>query len=340
VKRPPPLVRKVENALRRSGAGGLVVAVSGGPDSVALLRALREARGAGPLTAAHLNHQLRGAESDADEAFVRDLCGGLSLDCRCERLDVRGAAQAEGDNLEGVARRLRYDWLARVAAGVGAAWVATGHTANDQAETVLHRLLRGAGLRGLRGIAACRPLTGGVSLVRPLLAATRDEVMAYLDAIGQAYREDSTNRDPALTRSRIRHQLLPLLAAEFNPQIVAVLGRLAAQAEEVYGSEQEQARTLLVAAELPRAGPLVVLDGELLTAAARPRLREALRLLWEREEWPVGGMGFDAWERVASVVRGELAAADLPSGVHIRRRGRAVQVGRVEERDRPAHPSS
>lgn len=332
MKRPSSLVWKVEEALRRSGAGGgLVVAVSGGPDSVALLRALREARGTGPLTAAHLNHQLRGAESDADEAFVRDLCAGLSLDCQCERLDVRRVAEAEGDNLEGVARRLRYDWLARVAAEVGAPWVATGHTANDQAETVLHHLLRGAGLRGLRGIASCRPLSDRVRLVRPLLAATRDEVMTYLEATDQAYREDSSNRDPALTRNRIRHQLLPWLAAEYNPQIVAVLSRLASQAEEVYGAEEEQARALLVAAELPRAGPLVILDGERLTAAARPRLREALRLLWEREGWPVEGMGFDAWERVASVARGELTAADLPGGVHIRRRGRAVQVGRIVE---------
>jgi tRNA(Ile)-lysidine synthase len=259
---------------------------------------------------------------------VRDLCAGLSLDCRCGRLDVRGAAESEGANLEEVARRLRYDWLARVAEEVGAPWVATGHTANDQAETVLHRLLRGAGLRGLRGIAARRPLTDRVSLVRPLLTATRDEVMAYLDAVGQPYRTDSTNRDPARTRNRIRHELLPLLAAEHNPQIVDVLGRLAAQAEEVYGAEEEQARALLAAAELPRAGALVVLDAERLATEGRPRLREALRLLWEREGWPVGGMGFDAWERVAAVALGELAAIDLPGDVRVRRRGRVVQLGR------------
>ena len=97
MKRPPPLVRKVEEALRRAGAGGgLVAAVSGGPDSVALLRALRDARGAGPLTAAHLNHQLRGAEGDADEAFVRELCAGLSVDCRCDRRDVRARPTPRG----------------------------------------------------------------------------------------------------------------------------------------------------------------------------------------------------------------------------------------------------
>jgi tRNA(Ile)-lysidine synthase len=321
-------VRKVEDALRRLGAAdGLVVAVSGGPDSMALLRALCEARGAGPLTVAHLNHQLRGAEGDADEAFVRDLCAGLALDCRCERIDVRGTAEAVRENLEAAARRLRYEWLARVADEVGASWVATGHTANDQAETVLHRLLRGAGLRGLRGIAGRRPLTGRVSLVRPLLTATRDEVMTYLDALGQPYRRDSTNCDPRLTRNRIRHQLLPLLAAEYNPQAVAVLTRLAGQAEEVYGSEEEQARAALASAELPRAGALVVLDGERLAAVPRPRLREALRLLWEREGWPVAGMGFDAWERVAAVALGETAAVDLPGRIHVRRRGRGVQIG-------------
>lgn len=340
MKRPPLLVRKVEDALRRSGvAGGLVVAVSGGPDSVALLRALRDVHTSGPLTAAHLNHQLRGAEADADEAFVRDLCAGLSLDCRCGRLDVRRTADAEGGNLEGVARRLRYDWLARVAAEAGASCVTTGHTANDQAETVLHRLLRGTGLRGLRGIALRRPLSAGVSLVRPLLAVTRDEVMAYLDAIGQPYRQDSTNLDPALTRNRIRLQLLPRLAAEYNPQIVAILGRLAGQAEEVYGTEEEQARALLAAAELPRAGALVVLDGVRFGAAPRPQLREALRLLWEREGWPMGQMGFDAWERAAAAAMGETTAADLPGGVRIHRRGRVVRV-KPEKRGQDRMPLS
>ena len=325
MKRPPPLVRQVEQVLRRSGvAGGLVVAVSGGPDSVALLRALREVRGVGPLVAAHLNHQLRGDESDADEAFVRDLCAGLSLDCRCERRDMR--AEAGGDNLEAVARRLRYEWLVRVAGEAGAGWVATGHTADDQAETVLHRLLRGTGLKGLRGIAVRRELAPGVALVRPLLTTTRTEVMAYLNEIGQAYRQDSTNLDPAFTRNRIRHRLLPLLAVEYSPEIVACLSRLAEQAEEVYAAEEEQARTLLATAELPRAGAVLVFDAGQLAAAPRQRVREMFRLVWEREGWSMGAMGFDAWERVAAAALGETGPADLPGGVRIRRRGRVVQV--------------
>jgi tRNA(Ile)-lysidine synthase len=322
-------VRKVEQALSRAGvAGRLVVAVSGGPDSVALLRALCDLPGRPHLIGAHLNHQLRGAEGDADEAFVRDLCAGLSLECCCDRLDVRAAAGAEGANLESTARRLRYEWLTRVAREAGAGWVATGHTADDQAETVLHRLLRGAGLPGLRGIAARRDLAAGVALVRPLLAVTRAEVMAYLGAIGQPYRQDSTNLDPALTRNRIRHQLLPLLAAEYNPEIAACLSRLARQADAVYAAEEDQARALLAAAELPRAGTLLVFDGARLTAAPRLRVREMFRLVWEREGWPMGQMSFDAWERVAATALGETAAAELPGGVCVRRRGPVAQVGR------------
>jgi tRNA(Ile)-lysidine synthase len=321
------LVRKLEAALHRHGiAGGIVVAVSGGPDSVALLRALRDARGSGPLTAAHLNHQLRGPESDADDAFVRELCQRLSIDCRIHRLDVRAAADVAKDNLEAVARRLRYDWLAQTAHEVGAAWVATGHTANDQAETVLHRLLRGTGLKGLRAIAARRELTAGVCLVRPLLAVTRAEVIAYLNELGQEYRQDSSNRDPARTRNRIRSQLLPLLMAEYNPRIISVLARLAGQAEEAFAGQASEARVLLAAAELPRAAEVLVFDAASLAAAPRALLREMFRLVWEREGWPMAAMGFEAWERVAEVALGETAAAEFPGGVRVQWRERVVQV--------------
>ncbi len=140
-----------------------VVAVSGGADSVALLRALHAANPPGGLVVAHLNHQLRGAESDGDEAFVRDLADRLRKSFHVETLTI----QALGGNLEATARAVRYDWLARVAADTGAGWIATGHTADDQAETVLHRLVRGTGLTGLRGIAGRRSVLlspGGESL--------------------------------------------------------------------------------------------------------------------------------------------------------------------------------
>jgi tRNA(Ile)-lysidine synthase len=330
VKRRLSLVTKVSECLSRFGVGGgMVVAVSGGPDSLALLRALvalGKHSPAGPFVVAHLNHGLRGDESDGDEDFVRSLCAELGIVAHCESLAVRSASV--GANLEATARRLRYDWLAGIARKVGAGWVATGHTANDQAETVLHRLLRGAGIAGLRGIAPQRDLTAGVTLIRPLLSVTRQEVIAYLEEIGQATRLDSTNLDPTLTRNRLRHELLPLLEERYNPQVVACLSRLAAQAEEMFATEEESARVLLVEAELPRAGEILIFDRQRLAAAPRHRLREAFRLLWQREGWPMGEMGFDAWERLAAVTLGSATALDLPGGITVRGRERVLSLER------------
>src|SRR5438034_898661 len=213
------LIEKVQSAFRRLGVefGPMVVAVSGGPDSVALARALKKLQaslGSEPLILAHLNHQLRGEESDGDELFVSELATALGklgdgqVRLAIHRVDMRSQARRMKDNLEKVARQVRYDWLAEVAQKVGACWIATGHTANDQAETILHRLLRGAGLKGLRGIAENRPLAHGLRLIRPLLDVPRSEVMDYLQAEGQSFRHDSSNFDRRLTRNRIRHELL------------------------------------------------------------------------------------------------------------------------------------
>jgi tRNA(Ile)-lysidine synthase len=327
------LLSKVRAFWSALGDGATVVAVSGGADSVALLRALL-AVGSGPLVVAHLNHQLRGADSDGDEAFVRELyaslraAGFLSLELRCERIDVAARARVEQDNLENTARQVRYAWLTRIARECGAARVATGHTADDQAETVLHRLLRGAGLKGLGGIPARRPLTAGVEVVRPLLRVRRVEVLAFLEGAGQAYRQDRSNDDLDLTRNRLRHELLPHLAGQYNPAIVSVLCRLAGQAQELYRDVEERARDLLGASELPRAGALLVFDRRRLASASRPLLRDMFRLTWEREGWPMGGLDFDAWERLAAVAAGELPAADLPGGIRARCRENVIQVGR------------
>jgi tRNA(Ile)-lysidine synthase len=313
-------------------SGGLVVAVSGGPDSVALARAAALARGEadGPLVLAHLDHGLRGAEGEADADFVAALASALPGAELCRgRLDVGGLARREGANLEAVARRERYRWLAEVARARGVGLVATGHTADDQAETLLHRLLRGTGLQGLRGIASRRELAPGVELVRPLLPATRRDVLAFLAALGQPYREDSSNRDLRLTRNRIRHELLPHLADRYNPAVVAALARLAAQAEEAYCDEAVAAATLLVAAERPRAGAQLVFDRAALAAAPRRVLRSALRLVWEREGWPRDAMGHAGWERLAWFVRDGSRALDLPGHIHARLRRRVLLLGRL-----------
>jgi tRNA(Ile)-lysidine synthase len=288
----------------------------------------------GPHIIAHLNHQLRGPDSDADEAFVREVHqilvagGNSSLELCCRRLDVAAAARAEHDNLENAARRLRYDWLAGLAAERGAKWVATGHTADDQAETVLHRLLRGAGLKGLCGIPARRALAPGIEVVRPLLQVTRAEVLSFLVEVGQPFCEDHSNRDFRFTRNRLRHELLPHLAERYNPAIGPVLCRLAQQAGEVFHDLEEQARALLAAVELPRTRSALVFDRPRLAAAPRYLVREVLRLAWEREGWPQGGMSSEDWDRAAAGAFGETKAVDLPDRIRLQCRERSLILGR------------
>jgi tRNA(Ile)-lysidine synthase len=208
-----------------------------------------------------------------------------------------------------------------VAVEVGATWVATAHTADDQAETVLHRIVRGTGIQGLRGIAAHAP-----PITRPLLAVTRADVLAYLAELGQPFREDASNADVRFTRNRIRHELLPLLRT-FNPDVVTALARLARQATEALAVIDDTAHRLLAGCELPRAGDLVVLRAEPLAAAHPYLVCESLRRLWDRAAWPAGGMTADHWHAAAAVARGEATAIDLPDGIRIRHAGRVVQVG-------------
>ncbi|HEV3204715.1 MAG TPA: tRNA lysidine(34) synthetase TilS [Gemmataceae bacterium] len=312
------------------------MAVSGGPDSVALARALvnQEREIVGKLVIAHLNHQLRGPESDMDEAFVGAMFASFrtpyprELQLRCERMDVASLAKREGGNLENVGRRLRYDWLAQVAVQEGLSLVATGHSADDQAETILHRLLRGTGLKGLRGIAGRRHLASGVVLMRPLLEVTRTDILHYLEDVGQSYRQDSSNQDLRYMRNRIRHELLPQLAEQYNPALVSILCRLAKGAGELFQWQEAKAASVLAKAECPRAGKVIVLNRTTLEKTPRHLLREIFRLLWTRESWPEGQMDFDAWDRLAGLVLGESTALDLPEGLHAVRRERVVQVGR------------
>jgi tRNA(Ile)-lysidine synthase len=332
------LFQKVREFIQQFPAAneGIVVAVSGGPDSVALARALvkQERKTVGKLVIAHLNHQLRGPESDTDEAFVAAMVASFrtsyprELELRCERMDVASLAKREGGNLENVGRRLRYEWLAQVAVQEGLSLVATGHSADDQAETILHRLLRGTGLKGLRGIASRRHLASSVILMRPLLEITRADMLRYLEEEGQSYRQDSSNQDLRYMRNRIRHELLPQLVEQYNPALVSILCRLAKGADELFQWQEAEAASVLAKAECARAGHVIVLNRPILEKTPRHLLREMFRLLWTRESWPEGQMDFDAWDRLAGLVLGESTALDLPEGVHAISRARVVQLGR------------
>ncbi|MGD0957873.1 MAG: tRNA lysidine(34) synthetase TilS [Candidatus Acidiferrales bacterium] len=205
------------------------VAVSGGGDSVALLRMLESLRDALGITlvVVHFDHGLRGAESEADAQFVAELARERGLELILECADVAAAAASHKWNLEEAARRLRYAFFERIVSEGRATRVAVAHTADDQAETVLAHLLRGTGPAGLAGIY---PIAGTV--VRPLLGHRRDDLRKYLRELGQTWREDATNLDLRRSRAKIREQLLPLLERDFSPFVVSRLARLARLSRE------------------------------------------------------------------------------------------------------------
>jgi tRNA(Ile)-lysidine synthase len=209
----------------------LLVAVSGGADSTALLDALARWKQSEHLFAAHLNHQLRGAESDADETFVRDLTRQLRVSVFIAREDVAACAAQEKKNLEATARRLRYDFLQRTAEQCQARVIVTAHTRDDQVETILLRLLRGTSAAGLQGIHAQIELEPALRLVRPLLEIPRAEVLEHCARYQLQFQHDSSNESVDFTRNRVRHELLPLLKT-FNPNVSATLLRTAAQLSE------------------------------------------------------------------------------------------------------------
>ncbi len=253
-------VLAIDRTLLRPGLR-LAVGVSGGADSVALLRALvEESRELGLVVhAAHLHHGLRGEEADADLAFVRDLCAQLGVPCYLKRVDTATEAQSsagkQGETLEEAARRLRYAWFRALMAEGEVDAIATAHTLDDQAETVLAKFLRGAWTEGLSGIHPLIAFDEG-PVVRPMLGTTRSEVEAYLRAIDQSWREDSTNRQLTFTRNRIRHELLPLLE-EWNPRLrvhLAQMAELARDEEEWWRAEMAQQSQQLILRGRPVRG--------------------------------------------------------------------------------------
>ncbi|HEY1964886.1 MAG TPA: tRNA lysidine(34) synthetase TilS, partial [Acidobacteriaceae bacterium] len=231
----------------------VAVAVSGGADSVALLSGMAACRAETGIvvSAVHVHHGLRGAEADGDAQFVADLAKQLELPLRVERGDVAMLAAARGQGIEEAARALRYRVFHELLASREVDAVTTAHTLDDQAETVLLKLLRGAWTEGLGGIAPVVTWAGGGRIVRPLLEVTRADIVAYLEARGQPWREDTTNLEQTFTRNRVRHTLLPQLR-DFQPRIAEHLARMAAVArdEEAWWDR-----------ELARVIPGVVLPG-------------------------------------------------------------------------------
>jgi tRNA(Ile)-lysidine synthase len=333
----PAWLGRVRRALVPWRDRGVVVAVSGGGDSVGLLRIMHVLSGELDLrlSVAHLHHGIRAVEADADAAFVAGLAEALDLPCDVGRWRTERPGHIEAD-----ARRARYTWLAGVAHARGASAVAVGHTRDDQAETILHRVLRGTGPRGLAGMPRARPLAEGIRLIRPLLGIGRAEVRGYLEALGQPWREDATNADPRRTRAWLRHDLLPKLAAEANPRVVEALVRLGRLA----GAEHA-----LVRHWTERDARASRLDGESGTLELRlPPLRaaplayraEVLRAAWRMAGWPERGMSAARWRRLARLAGQTDGRLDVGAGIVAVVRDDRIRLTADPAADRPILPEA
>jgi tRNA(Ile)-lysidine synthase len=292
----------------------LLVAVSGGADSVALLRLLKllkdqhagkfkEQHAGKPidqhagkpvsdLIVAHVNHGLRGDRSDQEQAMVLDLARSLKLECHTTKLQVAR------DSSEEQLREQRYRFLVELAHQQGARLIATGHHADDQAETILFRICRGTGVSGLAGMSPISPLDEGVSLIRPLLGVWRYELEGLLTELGQAYCDDPSNLETTHTRNFLRQEIMPSLADRFGRSFPANLCRLGCQARELEEFLNEQTRkynSLLQYRTVDR----VQIDCRGLQSQPHVLVRHFLKLVWTQQGWPQKEMTFEKWQQLS-----------------------------------------
>ncbi len=328
-----PLIESLRASRTRHSQVGQrwLVAVSGGPDSMALLRValLAAQEQATEITCGHIDHQLR-PESGTDSEWVQQQCAALGVRCLMEKIELP-AQDGQRTAIEEQARHARYAALTRMARTVEATSVLTGHTADDNAQTVLHHLFRGTGLRGLSGIPEVRTLDAGLLLWRPLLSIRREAILACLSELHQPSLTDSSNASDAFTRNRVRCELLPWLERELNPRSVEALVRLAEQAAEQQSWIESEAERLLTDALIEPATEVIRLQRSVLAAAHPVLARECFVRLWVHQNWPRQAMTAEHWHRLVEVCQDHgPPAVQMPGGIDVRRRGQILVVGIVE----------
>ncbi len=309
----------------------IVVGVSGGPDSLCLLDLLRSS--GYPVIVAHFNHKLR-PEADEDEAFVRKLSDRWKLPCEVDSAEVGLYADEHGLSLEDAARLLRYRFLFRVARQNGAQAVAVGHTADDQAETVLMHFLRGTGLNGLRGMSyhvILPDFDDQIPLVRPLLDAWREDIVAHCAARGIYPRWDASNESPAYLRNRLRHILLPALET-YNPRIREALCRMAYLLNGDYEILTEMLDKAWATVCLGEGNGYVILDAQALRGTSAGYRRNLLRRALKQIRPGLQNVDFAAMERATAFVEQNAGSRqiDLVAGIRLLAEGDRLYVATWE----------
>lgn len=311
------------------GSLNVLVAVSGGPDSVALLRLMCTAKQRhaadlpGKIIVAHFDHGIR-SDSASDANWVDLLASSLELRFRVGRAESKLTS-------EQAARDFRYAFLEQTAAEEGARYITTGHTADDQAETILHHIVRGTGIAGLAGMPRARPLNPSVSIIRPLLQFRRQTLRDYLSQLPQAFLDDITNAENSYTRNRIRNELIPHISQQYNPDVVNALTRLgqlaAATQAEIAGIVQPLA-TECVHTPSPNR---TIVDVGLLQGRSLHLVRELLVWIWKDRSWPLQDMSFEKLHQLAELAMTDATDSkpiELPGGIRAERQASQLLLTR------------
>jgi tRNA(Ile)-lysidine synthase len=274
---------------------------------------------------AHYNHGLRHQESDQDAQFVERLGQELGLTVVCEK---NISPLNSSDGVEAAARKARYEFLERTARRFQARWIATAHTADDQTETLVHRLIRGSGTQGLIGIPFVRELADDLRIIRPMLDRTRAEVLQYLEQIGQTFRHDSSNNSFDYTRNRIRHRLIPLLKEE-NPSIHRTFQKLATQIRELNEIEQWSAKQIYKQVKIQHKEDTLEISRGAFLDCPIAVIRSFWRYFWQKQNWPTAEMTFEHWQRLAlACISGELSSTDFPGGIRVKATPKRIKIKR------------
>jgi tRNA(Ile)-lysidine synthase len=321
----------------------VLCAVSGGADSTAMLHVLTELEKlqnhGWKLIVVHINHGLRGEESDKDVRFVRKLAKSLGLPFHTRRVDVMGLKKADKLSVEEAARKLRHEALKKIAVELGAQKIALAHTLDDQAETIMHRIIRGAGLRGIRGMAPIRLVSRkhDLFLVRPLLELERSELRGYLKSRDAEWREDATNLERTFMRNRLRLDLLPAIERDFNPRFKYALVKLGQTASAFYLLVREIAQEIYENVKLISREGEVCLSAEEFGRVPIPVqtliLDQAFRELCGR----IPPMTFEHYMDVIALCgeHGHAKTIMLPRGIEARREGYVLKFYRAAPEPKP-----
>lgn len=315
----------------------ILVAVSGGPDSVVLLRVLHSLQfesqnqtSINQLIVGHVNHQTRGADSIADERFAQTLAAQLNLPFVANRLEPALVDSKKQLQSEGSLRDARYAALIEMAQANGARYIATGHTADDQAETILFRILRGTGIGGLGGIPNLRVVNDSITIVRPLLSVTRREIELLLTELDQPFCVDQSNSESKYSRNFLRHEIIPQLEQRLGFPITPALLRLSQQASETETYLDQQATLLQHSIEQQNPNevtiPITILQQSPLIIR-----RQFFKQLWQQQHWPQQSMTFEWWQSLAEAVEAsaERSVLNLPGDVRAEIQRKFVKLSRL-----------